>query len=171
MILEPCCYRKQLTELIGSNRINEHLFTFGDTDLQMLMDFFVSHTPECDVYLVLVQVEEETLQTISSLMEAKRTSNGKPMVKSFVLLHQGNNKKAVHEALDKFRKDGRLMICESDVSFRCLCVGNGTNHFVLQGAIPQKKNFAMQMFSLSMGNEQYENVMRILNYRKKKHNS
>lgn len=168
MILEPCCYKTQLSNLLNSKSITEHLFTYGDTDLQMLMDFFVYHAHECEVYLTLVQVEPETLYTITKLMEAKNNATGNPLIKSFVLLHQGHNRKFVHEALDKYRQEGRLLICEAEASFRCLCVGNGKKHFVLQGALPQTKNFAMQMFSLTMGADHYDKVMHILNYQKRK---
>ena len=169
MILEPCCFHKQLSEIINGKNTTEHLFTFGDTDLQMLMDCLVSYAPECDVYLALVKVEPDTLYSITKLMEAKVKGTDRHLVKSFVLLSQGDvkHRKAIYEALEKYRQEGRLIICEHETAFRCLCVGNDTRHFILQGSIPQTKNFAMQMFTLTTDKDNYEKVMRILNYREK----
>lgn len=168
MILEPCCFRKQMSEWIDGKTAAEHFITFGDTDLQMLMDFLVHHAPECEVYLVQVQVEPETCRTINKLMEAKVNGTEVPLVKSFVLLHQGQRRKEVNEALEKHRKSGRLLICEHNAAFRCLCVGNQKHHFVLQGSIPQVQNYAMQMFTATKDEENYKHVMGILNYPKKK---
>lgn len=168
MILEPCCYKKHLTEWLNKNTGTEHIFTFGDVDLPMLMDYFVPASPQCDVYLVLVQVEPETLYAITKLMEARIKNTSEYLVKSFVLLHQGKNRKLVHDALDKYRSEGRLLMCEHEAAFRCLCVGNGKNHIILQGSIPQTKNYAMQMLTLTTTKEHYDQVMRMLNYPKTK---
>lgn len=168
MILEPCCYHKQLNELINGNAVTEHLFTFGDTDLQMLMDTLVHHAPGCDVYLVMIQVAPETIRTIAKLMEVRNASTDQWLVNSFVLLSQGHQRKEIAEALGKYREGGRLIVCEDIVAFRCLCVGNGARHFVLQGSIPQTVGYAMQMMTLTQSREHYDQVMRILNYKKKK---
>ena len=164
MFLEPCCFNKQLTSLIESNSEAEHLFTFGDTHLPMLMDFLVRHAPGCEVYLTLPQVNQEAIHTIAKLMDESR--DGNYLIRSMVLLSQGNQRKEIAEALGRYREEGRLIVCEDSVSFRCLCVGNGKLHFVLQGSIPLSQGYAMQMMTLTKTQTHYEQVMRILNYRK-----
>lgn len=168
MFLEPCCFNTHLDQ-IWNNReaANEPLFTYGDTDLQMLMEYLVNNAPNCDVYLVLVKVEPETIQTIEKLMKAKIKGTEQFLVRSFVLLSQGSQRKEIASALGKFRQDGRLIVCEYNVAFRCLCVGNGENHFVIEGSIPQTKNRSMQMFSFNAGKDYYHKVMGTLNYRSK----
>lgn len=168
MILEPCCYRTRLTELLLGNPSAEHLITFGDTDLSMLMDYFVSHSPGCDVFLLLVSAHQNTIRTIARLMDARIPGTDCYLVRSFTLYTQGENRTAIQTALATFREQKRMLVVEGNVSTRCLCVGNGQNHFVLQGSIPQEKNNAMQIMTLTTTEAEYNNLMRILNYQKKK---
>ncbi len=167
MILEPCCFNKQLNDVIESQRETEHLFTFGSVDLPMIMDFLIRHASGCVVHLILVQVSPETINAIDRLMESKDAATGKWLISSLVLISQGMQRKEIADTLGKYRKEGRLVVCEDAVSFRCLCVGNGIHHFVLQGSIPQTKDYAMQMMTLTKSPKHYNHVMSILNHKSK----
>lgn len=166
MILEPCCFNKQLTDVIASPREVEHLFVSGGVDLQMMMDYLIRHSPGCDVYLVLVEVSARTIRTIAKMMEARINNGTEPLVRSFVLLSQGNQRKEIAEALNKYRQEGRLIVLEDNSSFRCLCVGNEKNSFVLQGSIPQIVSYSTQMMTLTKQRKHYEHVMSVLKHHK-----
>jgi len=166
MILEPCCFNKQLTDVIASPREVEHLFVSGGVDLQLMMDYFIRHSPGCDVYLVLVQVSDSTIRTIAKMMEAKIKKGTEPLVRSFTLLSQGHQRKEIAKALGKYRQEGRLIVLEDDSAFRCLCVGNEKNSFVLQGSIPQIAGYSTQMMTLTKSRKHYDHVMSILKHRK-----
>lgn len=166
MILEPCCFNKQLTDVIASPREVEHLFVLGGVDLQLMMDYFIRHSPGCDVYLVLVQVSDSTIRTIAKIMEAQINNGTEPLVRSFTLLSQGYQRKEIAEALNKYRQEGRLVVLEDDSAFRCLCVGNQKNSFVLQGSIPQIAGYSTQMMTLTKSRKHYDHVMSVLKHRK-----
>lgn len=166
MILEPCCFNKQLTDVIASPREVEHLFVSGGVDLQLMMDYFIRHSPGCDVYLVLVQVSDSTIRTIAKIMEAQINNGTEPLVRSFTLLSQGHQRKEIAEALGKYRQEGRLIVLEDDSAFRCLCVGNEKNSFVLQGSIPQIAGYSTQMMTLTKSRKHYDHVMSVLKHRK-----
>lgn len=167
MILEPCCFNKQLNDVMASPRETEHLLTFGGVDLQMMMDFFIRHSPECDVYLILIQVTNQTIRSIGKLMEEKMADGSTPLIRSFVLMYQGEHRKQIADILGKYREEGRLLVCEGNTAFRCLCVGNEKNSLVLQGSIPQVDSYAMQMMTLTKSRKHYDHVMSILNHQKK----
>lgn len=166
MILEPCCFNKQLTDVIASPREVEHLFVSGGVDLQLMMDYFIRHSPGCDVYLVLVQVSDSTIRTIAKMMEAQINNGTEPLVRSFTLLSQGHQRKEIAEALGKYRQEGRLIVLEDDSAFRCLCVGNEKNSFVLQGSIPQIAGYSTQMMTLTKSRKHYDHVMSVLKHHK-----
>lgn len=166
MILEKCCYRQYISTLLESKYDSYHLFTNGDVDLQVIMDQLVSHSPECDVYLVLVNVHLNTIRTIARLMEAKIPDTGQYLVRSFTILSQGDDRKSISQHLSQYRKEGRLKVFESNIAFRCLCVGNENNSFVLQGSIPQENNYSMQMMTFTKSKKLYDNVMSILHGKK-----
>ena len=166
MLLEPCCFNKQIADVIASPREVEHLFTFGGVDLQKIMDYFVRHSPGCEVSLTLVQVADETIRTIAKLMEAKTNKGTDPLVRSFTLVSQGNQRKQIAEVLDKYRTEGRLIICEDNSAFRCLCVANEKHSFVLQGSIPQVDSYSTQMMTLTKSRKHYDHVMSVLHHKK-----
>lgn len=166
MILESCCYRQYISTLLESKYESYHLFTNGDVDLQMIMDQLISHSPGCKVHLVLINVHLNTIRTIARLMETKIPETDEYLIRSFVLVTQGEARKNISQHLGQFRKEGRLKVFEDNTSFRCLCVGNENNHLVLQGSIPQENNYSMQMMTFTKSKKLYDNVMSILNGKK-----
>ena len=162
MILETCCYKQYISTLLESKYDSYHLFTNGDVDLSMIMDQLISHSPGCDVYLVLINVHRNTIRTIARLMETKISGTDQYLIRSFTILSQGEDRKNISEHLSQFRKEGRLKVLEDNVAFRCLCVGNEKNNLVLQGSIPQENNYSMQMMTFTKSKKLYDNVMSIL---------
>ena len=96
-------------------------------------------------------------------METKIPETDEYLIRSFVLVTQGEDRKNISQHLGQFRKEGRLKVFEDNTSFRCLCVGNENNHLVLQGSIPQENNYSMQMMTFTKSKKLYDNVMSILN--------
>lgn len=166
MILEPCCYKQYISTLLESKYESYHLFTNGDVDLSMIMDQLIGHSPGCDVYLVLINVHLNTIRTIERLMNGMIPSTEQYLIRSLTIVTQGEDRKIISQYLSQFRKEGRLKVLEDNVAFRCLCVGNGENNFVLQGSIPQEKNYSMQMMTFTKSKKLYDNVMSILHGKK-----
>lgn len=169
LILEPCCFRKQLDELLTKiERKSEtaHFFTFGDFSLPEFMDYFIGRSSGCDVFLSLVRVELPTLLAIDKLMKRK-DKKGDFIIHSFTLLSQGKDKNEINNVLSAHRSSGRMAICEDAESFRCLSVGNKEHNYVLNGSINQVPVFSMQMFTLTTSSQLYEDVACIFNMKKR----
>lgn len=172
LILEPCCFRKQLDELLTKiERKSEaaHFFTYGDFSLPELMDYFIGRSSGCDVFLSLVRVESPTIHAIDKLMKQK-DKKGNFVIRSFTLLSQGKDKNDINNILSGYRSSGRMAICEDTESFRCLSVGNKEHNYVINGSINQVPVFSMQMFTLTTSFQLYEDVASIFNM-KKRHKS
>lgn len=188
LILEPCCFRKQLDELLSEIEENvpdtqesqpgilssekkkreaAHFFTYGDFSLPEFMDYFIGRCPECDVFLSLVHVEMTTIHSIATLMERK-DKKGNFLIRSFTLLSQGKNRKEISDSLFPYIHSGRMAICEDTESFRCLSVGNQRHHYILNGSINQVPVFSMQMFTLTTSLKLYEDVLQVFRIKKRK---
>jgi hypothetical protein len=155
LFVEPCCFRKQLTERMQRPLAN--FFTNGDVTLDMFLDFFVGLCPGATLSVALVRVESTTLDALVRLMEA-RSSDGSPLVSSLTLVTTGQDRAAVSAALGQYRAAGRACICEERIAFRCMAVANAERSFVLQGSIGQSSAFSVQMLTLSTEREVYEGV-------------
>lgn len=188
LILEPCCFRKQLDELLSEIEENipdiqesqpsipssgekkreaAHFFTYGDFSLPEFMDYFIGRCPECDVFLSLVHVEPATIHSITNLM-ARKDKKGNFLIRSFTLLSQGKNRKEISNSLSSYIHSGRMAICEDTESFRCFSVGNKKHHYILNGSINQVPVFSMQMFTLTTSLKLYEDVSQIFRVKKRK---
>ncbi len=171
MIIEPCCFGKQLDELLlateGEGRPNAaHFFTNGDVSLQELADYLIGKAGECDVFLSLVSVDNATVSFLDKLLQ-RTTARKSYQVRTLTLLSQGKNRKAIVSALDKYRHQGRLLMCEDNESFRCLAVGGASRHYVLQGSINQTVVYSMQLFTLTTSETLYRQVMEIFDSKKR----
>jgi hypothetical protein len=155
LFVEPCCFRKQLTERLSQPFCN--FFTNGDVTLDMFLDFFIGMCPGCAVSLSLVRIESATLAALSRLMERK-TADGSPLIASLTLVTTGQERAAVANALGQYRTAGRAIFCEEKVAFRCLAVANSERSFVLHGSIGQGASFQVQMMALSSDRKVYNEV-------------
>lgn len=168
IILEPCCFRKQLDDFLSTEKPEyTHLFTWGDFGLPELLDYFIGISPGCDVFLSLIRIEPATLSSIANLMERK-DNHGEHLIRSLSLFTQGKERAEIADALSKYRDAGRMFICESKISFRCLAVSNGKQHFILSGSINQSPVYSMQMLSLTTSEQEYKETMRVFGYQHRK---
>jgi hypothetical protein len=166
LFIEPCCYRKQLGELVHSANVVHHFFTNGDVTLAMFLDYFVGITPGASVGLSLIRVEQSTLDMLSSLMK-RTTEDGEPWIASLTLITTGQDRAAVSDALGAFRTSNRLTVCEEKVAFRCLTVANEDWSFVLHGSIGQSSAFSVQLLSLDQTEDSYRSVDRLFGVKRR----
>lgn len=167
MYIEPCCYDKQLTGLlkeVEGGRNVAHFFSNSDWDLTQLLPFFAARTPGGEVTLCLVDVEQNTLDAIRKLMKRtyinSDTKDSLPVVSHFTLITCGNNRREVLAHLQGV--GDRLSICEDNIGFRCLACGNGSRSFVIQGSLNQRTLSATQMFTITTGEQLYNEAMEVL---------
>lgn len=166
MIVEPCCYIKQMDGMLAPGAATAHFFTNGDIALPQFLDYFIGRSPQCEVFLSLVGVEGDTLLAIDRQMK-RRDRDGNLSVRSFTLLSQGKERTEVCRVLAPYRTAGRMLICEDRESFRCLAVGNGKEYYVLNGSINQRPVFSMQMFTLTTTQALYQQAMEQFNVKKR----
>lgn len=168
IILEPCCLRKQLDDFLSYGKSEyTHIFTWGDFGLPELLEYFIGISPGCDVFLSLIHMESSTLSSIVNLMERK-DNHGTYLIRSLSLFTLGKERAEIVASLNKYQDVGRMFICESRISFRCLTVSDGERHFVLSGSINQSPVYSMQMLSLSTSEQEYKEIMRVFGYQHKK---
>lgn len=168
MYIEPCCYEKQLTELLaaieGKGNV-AHFFSNSDWDLNALLPFFVYKIPGCDVTLCLVNVEQNVLDTVRKLLvrvvtnpETKQPMN---LVNHFTLITQGNNRKEILDYLKGVSED-RLSVCEDNIGFRCLTCANDQHQYVVNGSLNQRILSSTQLFTMTTGKKLYNEVQEVL---------
>lgn len=167
MYIEPCCYEKQLTELLSTieGRQNAaHFFSNSDWDLTQLLPFLAARTPGGELTLCLVNVEQNTLDALRKLMNRMVFDNevGETvhLLSRVNLITQGNQRKEVLAYLRGF--GDRLTVCEDNIGFRCLACSNGRRSFVVQGSLNQRQSTATQMFTLTTGTKLYNETMEVL---------
>lgn len=167
-IIEPCCYEKQLTEMLskieGTTNV-AHFYSFSDWDLNVLLPFFAGRTPGGKVTLCLIQVEPVVLQTIRTLMNRKvinpATRKSIFLVEHFSLITRGDNRADIQSILAEF--GDRVSICEDSIGFRCFTCANDKRQFVVQGSINQHPMTVTQMFTVTTGKELYDQAQALLN--------
>ena len=174
-IIEPCCWNKQLTEIIEriEGRTNvAHFYSFSDWGLTVLLPFFAARTPGGDVSVCLVRVTSETLSVIRNLLKQTyvdaATKEQRPLVNRLTLivsLPTVEEKQEIYNFLGGC--DERLVICEDRIGFRALMMSNDTRHFVIQGSINQGKSDYTQMFTLTTGRALYDEAMELINSKRK----
>lgn len=167
-IIEPCCNEKQLTALLSSieGKSNvAHFYSFSDWTTSFLLPFFANRTPGGEVTLCLVQIDTSTLETIRQLMNAKtvdkETRESIYVIRHLSLITRGDNRAQVLAALQGF--GDRLSICEDSIGFRCLTCANKHRQFVVQGSINQQMMNMTQLYTVTTGQQLYNEVQGLLN--------
>ena len=168
MYIEPCCYEKQLSELLmgieGKSDV-AHFFSNSDWDLNDLLPYFVNKVPGCELTLCLVNVEQNVLETLRKLLARMipnpETRQAMNLISHLTLITQGNNRKEVLDYL-KNVSDERLSVCEDNIGFRCMTCTDGKRHFVLQGSLNQRILSSTQLFTLTTGSKLYKEVQGVL---------
>jgi hypothetical protein len=167
MYIEPCCYDKQLTELLkkieGKGNV-AHFFSNSDWDLTQLLPFLAYRTPGGEVTICLVYVENNVLDAIRRVLRATYVDTATKETKNYVshltLITQGENRSGVLAHLKGFKD--RLSVCEDNIGFRCVTCSNGERSFVVQGSINQRVSSATQMYTITTGSYLYNQTMEVL---------
>lgn len=167
MYIEPCCYNKQLTELLDriEGKINAaHFFSNSDWDLTQLLPFFAHRTPGGNVTVCLVYVEKHVLDAIRKLLCSTyvdvKTKETKYTISQLTLITQGDNRSDVLAYLSGF--EDRVIVCEDNIGFRCIACSNGQRSFVIQGSINQRILTSTQMYTITTGSYLYNQAMEVL---------
>ena len=166
-IIEPCCYEKQLTQLLdeieGKSNV-AHFYSFSDWDLNVLLPFFVNRTPCGELTLCLVQIEQNVLETLRKLLARMipqpETREPVYLVKHLSLITRGDNRKEILSSLKGF--GDRLSVCEDTIGFRCLTAANENRQFVVQGSINQRTLSVTQMYTITTGRKLYDEAQGLL---------
>lgn len=174
-VIEPCCYDKQLTAIIerieGATNV-AHFYSFSDWTISTLLPYFAARTPGCDVTVCMVRVDEHTLAMIANLMKSTytdtETKNKKALVDRLTLIINSpsmEEKEMIYNILGGC--DERLVVCEDRIGFRAIMMSNEKRSFVVQGSINQEKSEYTQMFTLTTGNELYDEAMQLIHSKRK----
>lgn len=164
MIIEPCCFEKQLTDTIhrieGRGNV-AHLFTNSDVELSLLLTYFVNRAPMGELTVVMPVLEENTLEALRKMMVRHHwdasSRESKKLLSKLTIITQGKNRDRI---LAYFKElDDRLTICEDAIGFRLFTYSNGKHHYTLQGSLNQSMVTATQMFTLTTSQMLYEEAM------------
>ena len=171
-IIEPCCYNKQLNEII--DRIEggvgvSHFYSFSDWDASALLPFLANHVPGADITICMPEARKTALDAIKQILNAtyadSKTKETRPLVTSLALITQGENREMVYNILGGC--DERLVICEDHIGFRAIFLNNGTRYFVLQGSINQEKTDATQMYTLTTSKALYSEAISLIDAKRR----
>lgn len=194
-VVEPCCYKKQLNEFVekmehrkeGTEQV-VHFFSNSDWSTDELLDYVAHAVPFGDLTVCLIKPAVNTIRKLRMLMSEQLVAdaeNGikRPLVSHLNLITQPqregdaiDQRAEIQSQLGEFIEAQRMTVCEDVIGFRCICIANERRHWVIQGSLNQQKNYAMQLFTMTVSKETYRQVMEILNmkvrmksiYKKKK---
>lgn len=172
-LIEPCCYHKQLNELITQcteKQMSAHFFSYSDWDLTDLLNVLSGYLQGGEIHIALVRLDVKTISTIRKVLskvypDPSQPQNHFPAVRKMVLITQPassgatfNQRAELREQLGRFIQEGRLTVCEDTIGFRCIAVKTASKTLVIQGSINSEKSGAMQMFTLTGSKREYEEV-------------
>ena len=175
-VIEPCCYSKQLThnlELAEKGGGVSHFFSFSDWSTDELLPWFFGSVPGCEAVVSLVQIDFRTIYVLQHLMGRtyydREAGETRPVVGRLTLITQPSRtdadaqRRELRAQLGKYIDEGRVVVCEDSVAFRCLAAGNGIRHLVLQGSINQSHmEPCTQMFTLTTTKGAWAQAMEML---------
>ena len=178
LIVEPCCYRKQIGEIIDRctqhpTLKSTHFFSYSDWDVVQLLDTLAGYAGGGVIGIVMVRLDVPLIAAIRRILSGERVDNTcshtLPNVERMILVTQPgqngdaiNQREEVRAQLGKFIDCGQLVVCEDNVGFRCLAIGGQEHSLVVQGSINPVRSNAMQMFTLTASNREYQEVMEML---------
>lgn len=179
--IEPCCYTKQLTQIMKRCEEQEngfpacaHFFSYSDWGAGELIPFMATHVEQCELTVCLVHPDIQTLVAIDRLMKGKIITDAKAgessyLVKKLLLICQPGTEEAadkqreiVCNLFSHYMESGRAVYAEDNIGFRCIAVGNNHRHLFLQGSINQQPCNATQLFTLTTDRIAYEEAMEVL---------
>lgn len=176
-IIEPCCYHTQLEGLIdqcNERKSAAHFFSFSDWDLCDLLGTLSGYASGGEMGIVVVRTDVkliETLRKILSRTVPDPEDKGKqiPDIRRMILVSQPpssgapfDQREEIRAQLGDYIHSGRLTVCEDNIGFRCVAVKGKSHTMVVQGSLNTQRSNAMQMFTLTTSEEEYDNVAEML---------
>lgn len=179
--IEPCCYSKQLTQIMKRCEEQEngfsacaHFFSYSDWGVGELIPFMATHVEQCELTVCLVHPDIQTLVVIDRLMKGKiitdaNAGEGGYLVKKLLLICQPGTEETAEKQraivcnlFSQYMENGRVVYAEDNIGFRCIAAGNNHRHLFLQGSINQQPCNATQLFTLTTDRIAYEEAMEVL---------
>lgn len=174
--LEPCCYHKQignLIELCETNVKNQCVQFFSNSDWSAsdLLTTFSSYAQDGTLCVAMIHLDVTLIETIRKILartyiDNKDKSVKHPFIRKMILVTQPGSdgctirqREEVHYQLGKYIDGGRLTVCEDNIGFRCFLAGNDKHRLVVQGSINQQMCHAMQMFTLTTTEREYKETL------------
>ena len=157
MIVEPCCFIRQLDGMLRGKETTVNFFTNGDVPFASFLEYLIYAAPGGNVFLSLVRVEESTLREIVRLMKD---------IDQLTILSSGEDRALIRKYLHPFI-GSKVTVCEDRISFRCVTVSNGCRSFVMHGSIMQSCSYSMQLFSVSSSPDTYNEIMTVFSSKKR----
>lgn len=170
--IEPCCYRKQLGELIdpidnpSTPSGVAHFFSNSDWTFSELFSYFVERAPGGVATVVMPHLNLQSAQVIMESLMQQRNIPGYPepvpLVDNLNILTSGSpeSRKAILGAY----VGGGDRICVSEykyLAFRCIEICNGNHYYIIQGSINQERGMHAQMFTVTTGETAYRQASEV----------
>ena len=174
--LEPCCYYKQIGELIElcETDVKNHcvqFFSNSDWSASDLLVTFASYAQDGTLCVAMIHLDVPLIEAIRKILartyiDSKDKSIRHPFIQKMILVTQPGNdgytikqREEVRSQLGKYIDCGRLTVCEDNIGFRCFLAGNDKHRLVVQGSINQQMCHAMQMFTLTATEREYRETL------------
>lgn len=178
-IIEPCCYAKQLGELIdlcsdGRSLPCAHFFSYSDWDVTALLDTLSGYAQGGTVYVAMVRLDVSLISAIRHAMsrtyiEAPDNPVKHSHIQRMILLTQPgqegsavNQRAEVRAQLGEYIDCGRLVVCEDNIGFRFIAAQGPEHSLVVQGSINAQRSNAMQMFTVTASKREFEEVAEMM---------
>lgn len=178
-MIEPCCYHKQIEELIdkcAANHSSANFFSYSDWDLCDMLETLSGYCRGGEMGLVMVRLDTRLITAIARLLARTSINKEDPShqslgVSKMILVSQPptgtlgfDQRKEIEAQLGKYIRSGQLVVCEDNVGFRCVTISSPDQKYniVIQGSLNIQKSGTMQMFTLTASPEEYDNVAEML---------
>lgn len=186
-ILEPCCYHKQLGELVSEcEKKGEmpcaHFFSYSDWDACQFLESLAAYAEGGTLCVAMIHLDTRMIETLRKLLLHLRVdendkSKAVPYLNRVILVTQPgmdgealNQREEVYAQLGKFIDNGTLTVCEDNIGFRCILAGNRRHHLVVQGSLNPQKSNALQMFTLTASGREYDETLQMFEVRSRMRN-
>lgn len=171
--LEPCCYHKQIGELIELCETDAknpcvQFFSNSDWTADDLLATLASYAQGDTLCVAMIHLSIPLIETIRKILgrtyiDSKDKSVNHPFIQRMILVTQpegvGKLRKEIRAQLGEYIDCGRLTVCEDNIGFRCFLAGNDKHRLVVQGSINPQMCYAMQMFTLTATDREYRETL------------
>lgn len=174
--LEPCCYHKQIGELIelcekDAKNPCVQFFSNSDWTADDLLATFASYAQGGTLCVAMIHLNVPLIETIRKILArtyiyGKDKSVNHRFIRRMILITQPGNdewaigqRNEVRAQLGEYIDCGRLTVCEDNIGFRCFLAGNEEHRLVVQGSINPQMCHAMQMFTLTATDREYKETL------------